>query len=277
MTNLILLLCARISIVLTVVNAAALLSTSITKEHSNTVHTYSIETEHHIDVNNCTFDHGSMKYTNCSYKQRSKTAAVLISIYFGIFGVDWFYLSRGNGAYIVVGICKLLISCGCCSGWPILALGARRFSSATVRIGYIASTLFTLLSLMWWIIDWTRILANKFPDGNGIELKHFSEYFWRDFSFFSVSKEHIQRKNRSMYFFAFVTVKNIWNATIHYQYEETSINLSLIDERFQDFLLICTRFVSLHSIEDKCFKILICKQIWYSSSSLLNYRSALWE
>lgn len=178
MTNIILFLCAHISIMLIIINASAL-------PHSDTIDTYPNQTNHHIDVTNCIFSYGSMKYQdktiNCSYKQRSKTATVLISIYFGTFGVDWFYLSRGNSIYIVVGICKLLISCGCLTGWPILALGARKLSSRTIRIGYILSTWLTLLSLLWWIIDWTRILANKFPDGNNIELKHFSEYFWRDF------------------------------------------------------------------------------------------------
>ncbi len=112
-----------------------------------------------------------------SYKQRSKTTSVLISIYFGIFGIDWFYLSRGNIRYIIVGICKLLVSCGCCSGWPILMFGTRRFSRSMIMIGYAISILFTLISVLWWVIDWTRMLINKFPDGNDIELKHFPEYF----------------------------------------------------------------------------------------------------
>jgi uncharacterized membrane protein len=109
---------------------------------------------------------------NCSYKQRPTTTAVLISIYFGVFGVDWFYLSRGNAGYIIVGICKLFISCGCCSGWPILTFGTRRLSNLMILIGYILNILFSLISLLWWVIDWTRILANKFPDGNGEALKH---------------------------------------------------------------------------------------------------------
>lgn len=173
-------------------NASFLMISNATDKHnvrhidnqSNAMETNSNRSKRHIDTTNCTFGYGLSKHESrvhkndhCPYQQRSKTAAVLISIYFGIFGVDWFYLSRGNSVYIVIGICKLLISCGCCSGWPILTLSARQLSSTTVRIGYIFSTLFTLLSLLWWVIDWTRILANKFPDGNGLELKHYSEYF----------------------------------------------------------------------------------------------------
>ncbi len=139
--------------------------------------------ERYVDMPICIYDHNGKKYRNkmrmndsCSYKQRSKNTAVLISIYFGIFGVDWFYLSRGNGGYIIVGICKLLISCGCCSGWPLLTLGTRRLSGIMIMIGYIISILFSLTSLAWWVTDWARILANKFLDGNGVELKHLSGY-----------------------------------------------------------------------------------------------------
>ncbi len=139
--------------------------------------------ERYINMTPCIYDHDWKKYENtmrtndnCLYKQRSKTTAVLISIYFGIFGVDWFYLSRGNSGYIVVGICKLLISCGCCSGWPLLTFGTRRLSAIMIMIGYMVSILFSLMSLGWWVIDWARILANKFPDGNGCELKHFPGY-----------------------------------------------------------------------------------------------------
>ncbi len=131
----------------------------------------------------CTHDHEWSKNGNtirrnndCPYKQRSKTTAVLISIYVGIFGVDWFYLSRGNIGYIVGGICKLLISCGCCTGWPLLTFRKRRLSGIMIMIGYAINILFSSISLAWWVIDWARILANKFPDGNGVKLKHLSGY-----------------------------------------------------------------------------------------------------
>ncbi len=129
----------------------------------------------------CVCGHGWVTYgkqmqrnNKCSYKQRSKTIAVLISVYFGILGVDWFYLCRGNNGYIITGIIKLFISCGCCSGWPLLIVVTYRFSRLTITIGYVISILFSLVSFTWWITDWARILANKFPDGNGVELKHFS-------------------------------------------------------------------------------------------------------
>jgi hypothetical protein len=54
----------------------------------------------------------------CSYQQKSGLAAFLISFFVGWLGagqikkglmrLDWFYLSQGNGGYIVAGVFKLL-------------------------------------------------------------------------------------------------------------------------------------------------------------------------
>lgn len=84
----------------------------------------------------CVCDDGylSVDGEECSYQQRSKLAAFLISLFVGGLGVDWFYLSIGNGCYICAGIGKCL-TCGGCG--------------------------------IWWIVDWIRILADTFPDGMG--------------------------------------------------------------------------------------------------------------
>jgi len=162
---------------------------SITKDSSSSIEiglnqTDDSQNKRWIDMIGCDFDdeainHGNTVSSNirCSYEQRSKTTAVLISIYFGIFGVDWFYLSRGNSLYIIVGLLKLFISFSCCICWPLLTIGAHRVSKLMLMFGYIGGISFSLICLFWWIIDWARILANKFPDGHGVELKHFSEYF----------------------------------------------------------------------------------------------------
>lgn len=73
----------------------------------------------------------------CTYQQKSKLAAFLLSFFVGGFGADWFYLSVGNAGYIVAGVFKLL------------TLGG---------IG------------IWWLVDWIRLLTNSFPDGQGIAL-----------------------------------------------------------------------------------------------------------
>lgn len=187
------LLCAHIILILVflvdLIDAAVLPVNNKEKEQINSTNdcfnkTNCHKNEQFVDMITCINDNNGINYgdtieinNNCTYKQRSKTTAVLISIYFGVFGVDWFYLSRGNIGYILIGIIKLSFACGCCSGWPLLTLGTRRLSGVMIMIGYITSILFSLGSLIWWVIDWGRILTNKFPDGNGIELKHFSEYF----------------------------------------------------------------------------------------------------
>merc|ERR1719244_1852000 len=84
--------------------------------------------------------------------RRSKLVAFLVSFFVGRFGVDWFYLSRGDVVYIVVGVVKFFLigSAGVCRGkgqW-------------VVRVGI----------FIWWVVDWARILANFFPDGKGNSL-----------------------------------------------------------------------------------------------------------
>jgi len=58
----------------------------------------------------------------------------------GEFGADWFYLAVGNGGYIAGGIFKILTG------------------------GMLG---------IWYIVDWIRVLADAFPDGNGVGLKPF--------------------------------------------------------------------------------------------------------
>lgn len=79
--------------------------------------------------------------SGCTYEQKSKLTAFLLSFFVGIFGVDWFYLSVGSWVYILLGVLKLL-TCG--------GLG------------------------IWWIVDWIRLLVNAFLDGNGVPLLDWS-------------------------------------------------------------------------------------------------------
>jgi len=73
----------------------------------------------------------------CTYHQKDKVASFLFSLFLGEFGADYFYLHRGNGGYIAAGIFKL------------------------VTIGGLG---------VWWLVDWIRILADTFNDGNGLPL-----------------------------------------------------------------------------------------------------------
>ena len=71
------------------------------------------------------------------YPPKSKLVAFLLSLFLGEWGADWFYLSAGSSDYICLGVLKLL-TCGGCG--------------------------------LWWLIDWIRILADIFPDGQGRHL-----------------------------------------------------------------------------------------------------------
>ena len=73
----------------------------------------------------------------CGYRAKSKLAAFLVSFLAGGLGIDWFYLSDGDAGYIIAGIVKLITGGG---------LG------------------------IWWLVDWIRILADGFPDGNAMAL-----------------------------------------------------------------------------------------------------------
>jgi hypothetical protein len=107
----------------------------------------------------------------CSYEQRTKLTAFLVSFFVGTLGIDWFVLSRGNAGYIIAGIIKLIISFGCCIGWPLLLLGVNKKSRQYILIGNVINVTLTATSLIWWLIDWIRILSNVFYDGNGASLK----------------------------------------------------------------------------------------------------------
>jgi TM2 domain-containing membrane protein YozV len=107
----------------------------------------------------------------CAYEQRKKLTAFLLSFFVGIFGVEWFYLSRGNPGYIIAGIIKLIISSGCCIGWPLVRMATVKTSRKYVVMGNVINAGLTLISVLWWLTDWIRILANAFHDGNGAPLQ----------------------------------------------------------------------------------------------------------
>lgn len=118
----------------------------------------------------CRCDKGWITWQNsgqCSYKQSSKLMALIISFLVGIVGIDWFVLSRRDSLYILCGILKLLIFAGCCIWSP---LAARSKSKTATTAASCLSVTLTIISFIWWLIDWIRILFNNFPDGNGAAL-----------------------------------------------------------------------------------------------------------
>ena len=106
-------------------------------------------------------------YYECTYKQASKISTFLTSLLIGGAGLDWFILSRKNSLYILTGLLKLLITI---AGyiWTGFALINQNESSMIVASCF--SFNLCLIGIIWWIVDWIRILFDKFPDGNGAPL-----------------------------------------------------------------------------------------------------------
>ena len=117
----------------------------------------------------------------CSYRQRTKLTAFLVSFFTGIFGTDWFVLSRGQPAYIIAGIAKLAISLGCIIGWPIVATNA---SKNKPGLSVVINVMFSIASFMWWLTDWIRILANAFYDGHGVPLQPWGYNYYDRVSYY---------------------------------------------------------------------------------------------
>lgn len=118
-----------------------------------------------------TLDRNANRSTYCAYKQRLKKTAFFLSLFFGGFGVDWFYLSRGTLGYIIAGILKLLFACICCGGWPSTYFVHKIQSSELLKKRvHSVNICFTLVIFAWWIVDWARILNNRFTDGLGVAL-----------------------------------------------------------------------------------------------------------
>jgi len=89
----------------------------------------------------CICDSSYITHTDgqpCAYELRSKKIAFILSFIVGSYGVDWFYLCRDNGGYIVAGVFKLILL-GACG--------------------------------IWWLIDWIRVLTDTFDDGHDVNLE----------------------------------------------------------------------------------------------------------
>ena len=114
----------------------------------------------HPPVKICKCDEGFIDRDGkpCSYPQKSKQTAFNYSILLGVLGADWFYLAQGSGAYIFMGILKLLFFV-----LGIAAVTHQGYHGWTRGPGY-------LLPFVWGIVDVIRIVADSFYDGNGVEL-----------------------------------------------------------------------------------------------------------
>jgi len=117
----------------------------------------------------CVCNDGYVK-DDCSYKQKSKLSAFMLSLLLGIFGAGRFYLG-----YYEIGFFKLLLTMMICI-LPCLPLCCICCIDDN-KFGYVYSLV--LLSVLcvflavwiWWLVDWILILGDAMPDRNGFELQ----------------------------------------------------------------------------------------------------------
>ena len=122
----------------------------------------------------CKCDHHYITVKSvCDYKQRSQLAAFLLSLFLGKFGADWFYLARQDGGYIAIGIVKLLVTLIGGTGYTVTRRTTTGRGKKTVEVTRYGCGVFGCAACIWWIVDWARILAMEFPDGNGQSLAPF--------------------------------------------------------------------------------------------------------
>ncbi len=115
----------------------------------------------------------------CTYEQKNKVTAFLLSLFLGNFGADWFYLARENSNYSWAGFFKLmtglfffLSSCFmCCAQMCFQQLSQGKVGLMVRLVVGGLALLFSLINLIWYFVDWIRILADAFPDGNHVQLK----------------------------------------------------------------------------------------------------------
>jgi hypothetical protein len=103
----------------------------------------------------------------CLYQQKPIWTTFYISIFAGYTGADWFYLARGNAVYIVAGVFKLLLFLSCCCS---ICSFRDKNSVGVIACIYLISRFMSFFSVIWWLVDWIRILNDTFPDGNGMPL-----------------------------------------------------------------------------------------------------------
>ena len=117
----------------------------------------------------------------CSYEQKSKLVAFLLSFFLGNFGADWFYLSAKATPYIVAGLFKLIAGAWCGAVYKSWNNNDEESGSRYNCL----SSIWACDGSIWWLVDWIRILSNSFPDGTGVPLsRDLWEIFWHAYTSF---------------------------------------------------------------------------------------------
>ena len=135
-----------------------------------------------------TVSYGCMSGDNCeccaknsTYPRKGKIVALTYSLTVGFFGGDWFYLSCGNGAYILAGLLKCVLGVIFVSilTMHIVNVFAKQYREDNEKICVLNDDWYNymwmymvvaVISLAWYGVDLFRLLYDKFRDGNCMEL-----------------------------------------------------------------------------------------------------------
>jgi len=126
--------------------------------------------------NNCSF-HGicteanqcdcysSYVYDDCSYKQKSRLTAFLLSFFLGTFAIDRFYLGYKwqSALKLILGI---FVCCLCCTAYSIVK-STRNSNLQSLVLG-LSWCLLNLGTFVWWLTDVILIGSGNLGDGNGV-------------------------------------------------------------------------------------------------------------
>ena len=132
----------------------------------------------------CQCDRGYTTVTSpCDQELKSQLAAFLVSFFLGMTGADWFYLSNHSTYYIGIGALKFMLiglagfvtyyyMMGFLLIFQTLADPSSVTSRKKIGVGFYVALLVVLM--LWWLIDWMRVLTGHFKDGSGQDLISFS-------------------------------------------------------------------------------------------------------
>ena len=117
----------------------------------------------------------------CGYEQLSKTVNIILTVLFGVFGVNRCYLSRDNYEYMLIGITKILSIATAVSTYTLVNRITKKINDSILpnqhihNIWYQIYVYLLVLCIcgiipLWYITDIVCACMNMYPDGNGYDL-----------------------------------------------------------------------------------------------------------